>query len=894
VLSALLRSLPRVVVALLVGGAAVVAWRAGGGADARTPTPRPDSLAASTASTGVAAPGHGAEAYEVKLRLTEALSDARIEVPSLGAARERFDAYWRKMRGPWVRPQGVAGQLVTMLSLRTSSSEMQWTVQTGSGTWVPEARVWNMNEGSYDQRESIYAPAPATLAFRIAVPQHARLRFATSVLLPTLGTTVFEVAVVDAGGEEKSAWRSRVAGTDAKRWADADVDLAPWGGQQVELQLRTSADKPQPGEKHVAAAPPPDAGADAAAEGPAVSPLSLALWGDPVIVAREPTRVPYDVLWVVVDAQRPDIAASLHDDEEDAAKLAAPRPPLEALLPKMPGVLPSLDRLGARGVRFEHAWSAGAWTRPGTIAMLVGARSSEVGIDPTSWLLPPEEVTRWYSVEPPLVPLVLRKSGVESVAFVNNFFMTGYAAVGVDMGFEHVVDHRYRTRDTAEITRDTLAWLESHKDERFFMFVNYNSPHEPYDPTKEALARVPPPPIGPRDEQIRRYVAEATKDDAAIGQLLDALDRLDLAKSTLVVVTADHGETLSTAHGGYGLEHMPVRFHHAVGNFEETTRVPIVMALPGKIDGGGTVKDRIRTIDIAPTILDVEGLEADPRMSGRSVMPLVRGEKTEPRAVVSEGRGSRAVLWGKWRLIVHDSAPRPSDDKDPDAKPSFGDELYDLEDDPGERHEVAKFHPDVVADMRSRLSAALANVPAADVTPPAQSALPTVHFRFAGAGQARRVTGAITAGDGKHGVVLSVDPQGVAREAFRIDGPQVDFALATVPEAALGFDLRVDPPGAPLAWKLWLDDAPWPEHAVFAGPFGPPATAAKNGLAGDDARAEVFAPAQPLIDPSRDLGLFVTRDRPGEAAAAGVAPSEEAAREMQRVLQQWGYAHGSH
>ena len=53
-----------------------------------------------------------------------------------------------------------------------------------------------------------------------------------------------------------------------------------------------------------------------------------------------------------------------------------------------------------------------------------------------------------------------------------------------------------------------------------------------------------------------------------------------------MVVTADHGETLSSAHDGIGPEHMPVRFHHAVGNFEETTRIPIVMALPGVLDGG--------------------------------------------------------------------------------------------------------------------------------------------------------------------------------------------------------------------------------------------------------------------------------------------------------------------
>src|ERR1019366_5632983 len=122
----------------------------------------------------------------------------------------------------------------------------------------------------------------------------------------------------------------------------------------------------------------------------------LPLWGDPVVVAKQPTRVPYDVLWIVVDALRPDVAASMHDAAEDAAELAAPRPPLEALLPVVPGLMPGIDRLASRGVRFLHAWSAGAWTRPGTLAMLTGERSSELGVDTREWILTTEAVSHYY------------------------------------------------------------------------------------------------------------------------------------------------------------------------------------------------------------------------------------------------------------------------------------------------------------------------------------------------------------------------------------------------------------------------------------------------------------------------------------------------------------------
>ena len=887
--------IPRASVALFVGAAALVVWRQGGGADPRPPPPRPDPTPSADAAPDR---GRGAEGYEVRTRLVEALADALIETPSLAAARPFFQSYWRKVRGPWTRPAGIAGQLVTTISLRTSQREKQWSMHTDDGTWAPKVRVWNMNEGSYDQREAIFAPTPSSLTFQVTVPAHASLRFAPAVAAPLPATTVFEVVVIDAGGVQHALSETRVEGGDARHWHDLAADLSPWTGQRVQLRLRTWTEKPAADEKRwlaQGADTEAEAADGGAAEAPPVPPMSLGLWGDPILVAKEPTRLPFDVLWIVVDALRPDVAAALHDPVEDAEKLAAPRPPLEALLPAVPGLMPGIDSLARRGVHFTHAWSAGAWTRPGTLAMLSGERSSELGIDPTAWVLPIDRVTHYYASDPPMLPLILRKSGAVTAAFVNNFFMAGYAAVGLDTGFERVTDHRYRTRDTAEITRDATAWLDEHAQDRFFLFVNYNSPHEPYDPPPEMLARIPGPPAGPRDARVREYMAEGAKDDAAIGELLDRLEALRLANVTLVVVTSDHGETLSSARTGFGLEHIPLRFHHAVGNFEETTRVPIVLALPGVFDGGRAVSERVRSTDIAPTVLDVEGLEADPRMSGRSMLPLVQGHKeAQPRVVVSEGRGSHSILWGPWRLVAHEpvSATTPPA-ADAGAVPE--DELYNLDDDPGERRNVARRHADVVADLRARLTAALANAPTADAEGTrAEAALPTVRIRFAGAGRVHRVAGSIAVGDGKRGTFAGVEATGIAREAIRLDGSRMDFALVTSPEAPVGFDVRVDPPAAPVAWQLFLDDLPWPDGAMFAGPFGLPAVASRTGLTSEEARSEVYSPTLPNIDPSRDLGAFITRDKPSEPRAASAPESEAsetAKREMQRMLQLWGYAH---
>jgi hypothetical protein len=491
---------------------------------------------------------------------------------------------------------------------------------------------------------------------------------------------------------------------------------------------------------------------------------------------------------------------------------------------------------------------------------------------------------------------------------VNNYFMVGYAPVGIDMGFERVDDHRYRTRDTLEITQDATQWIKENKDTRFFAFVNYNSPHEPYEPPAKLLERLPSG--APKDKIARLYMAEAAKDDEAIGVLLRALEETGLRERTIVVVTADHGETMSSAHSGTsGLDKMPIRYHHAVSNFEETTKVPIVIVAPGRLSPGQEVKTRVRSIDIAPTVLELLGLEHHPRMSGKSLVGLAKGQaETEERVVVSEGRGSRAIMHGRWRLLAREGAARIVIQGDKARESDY--ELYDLVEDPGERHDLAGRKPEIVAEMKARLEAALKNVAvagsghtpaAASGAPAAASALaqadaqkpPILHLRFVGGAQARRVSGTITIGDGKTKPrSYDVQPVELGRDAFRLEGARVDIALRTTASAPVGFDIVVDPPSTPVTWDLWLDEKPWPEEGVFGGPFGLLASVLRKGVATDEARLAAHTTALPTIDPRRDIGLFVARERRGDAADAHEG-SDEGNEEMARLLREWGYAHGS-
>ncbi len=910
----------RACASLVVLAASITALWAGGSRESAPSPPRPieSVVRAEEAKRGDAGMSTRSLEQETAERLVDRASHARFEMPYADEMRRVLDAHWRKHALVYSEMSPDASRFVANVALRRSAREAQWAVPLGrEGTpWVPDVRVWNMNEGSFDQREAFLSPGPGSIAMRVTVPRGGSFEFSEGTLNATAEATVFMVRVVDSRGRVHDVYRHVLEPDEARTWKEASVSLVEFAGQEIELQLSTEATAPSPGRREPASTKAEEASESGEREhqGPGngrpsvdagviheealtTPSRAVALWGNPILIREGTARVPYNVLWIVVDALRADVVAGLHDDVDDARKRAAPQAPLEALLPKVEGLTPELDALVRRGVRFTNAYSAGSWTRPGTLAMLSGARSGELGIDATAWVPKPHERRRFYLSDPPLLPLLLRRQGVLTRAFVNNYFFAGYAPIGLDFGFERVVDHRYRTKDTLEITRDASEWIRDHRASRFFAFVNYTSPHEPYEPPARFLARVPPAPEGPRDPIARLYMAEAAKDDEAIGVLMRTLDEAQLRDRTIVVVTADHGETLSSAHvGTSGLDNTPIRYHHSASNYEETTIIQIVLALPSALPSGATVRERVRSTDLAPTVLELLGLETPRSMSGQSLCRLARGgiEPSE-RVVVSEGRGSRALAFGRWRLIVYEGLGRVRTHGG--ERREIEHELFDLETDPGERVDVSSKHPEIVDEMKGRLAAALANAPLAGVRTPqdaaaASEAAPRLRMRFVSAGVSRRISGTIAIGDAaRRAQRMEVSPVELPSEAIRRNGAVLELAFRTSPDKPVGLELEVEPPSTPVSWSLWLDDAPWPRSAVFAGPYGLPTDALYMGMMSTTAPSELRAAALPFMDPRRDFGLFVTRESSSRADES-TGPEAAASDEMARLLREWGYAHG--
>ena len=170
-----------------------------------------------------------------------------------------------------------------------------------------------------------------------------------------------------------------------------------------------------------------------------------------------------------------------------------------------------------------------------------------------------------------------------------------------------------------------LDWLSKHQERPFFMWVHLFDPHTPYDP---------PEPYKTRYKKAL-YDGEIAYVDSAMGKFFRQLKASGLYDDTMVVLTADHGESLG-AHG---------ENEHGIFVYDETIHVPLVIKLPHGAVAGKRIEDRVELADIVPTVLGSLGIPVPEKVQGQSMLGLL-----EPGTV---GRGcSRQGLAGSRRLLA--------------------------------------------------------------------------------------------------------------------------------------------------------------------------------------------------------------------------------------------------
>lgn len=347
-----------------------------------------------------------------------------------------------------------------------------------------------------------------------------------------------------------------------------------------------------------------------------------------------------------------------------------------------------IDRLAAEGYLFEHAYASNPVTQPSHSTILTGTYPMVHGVrDNGLFHLPAERRT---------LAELLEERGYATGAAVGGFPLTREfgTAQGFDFYDDDLTANRldlrgrpaqrqfatwYDERPAGHVNDAILPWLRERRGEPFFVWLHYWDPHEPH---------IAPAPYGQlfAHDPYRGEIAYA---DESLGTILRELEALGELERTLVVVTADHGEGR--------LEHNEVT--HAFLAYDTTLHVPLVVRVPGMQEAAGRrVADRVGTVDILPTILDLLGFDAPDEVQGRSLAPLMRGaeaprderrpyysESLSPR--LSHGFGELRVLYRGSYKYIH--GPRP--------------ELFDLERDPAELHDLSAELPRERAGLEAEL-----------------------------------------------------------------------------------------------------------------------------------------------------------------------------------------------
>jgi len=357
---------------------------------------------------------------------------------------------------------------------------------------------------------------------------------------------------------------------------------------------------------------------------------------------------------------------------------------------------PTMDALARRGVLFMDATSGSSYTRAAVPSIFASVYPGAHGV------LDQGNDVQMLSDEYETLAETLKERGYATAAFAPNPSLN--LAFNFDQGFDlydddfkigvaGVQDHETATK----INERTLAFLRANKEKPYFAYLHYRDVHAPYVPpppydkmfdrpgkgrplTEYEYKSQPPDmrkPVRHRDldTYIELYDGEIRYTDDHLARFLETLSKEGFLDDTVIFLTADHGESF--------LEHRS--WTHGSGLYEELTRVPLVLVLPGEKHKGQRVTAPVHTTDIYPSVLEMLEIEIPSQVQGRSLFEAIEGKADPKRPVFSEALVSRrhrpwnfgqliAVRSEGWKLIYN--------------RWSRSGELYNLAQDPGETRDL--------------------------------------------------------------------------------------------------------------------------------------------------------------------------------------------------------------
>jgi arylsulfatase A-like enzyme len=337
---------------------------------------------------------------------------------------------------------------------------------------------------------------------------------------------------------------------------------------------------------------------------------------------------------------------------------------------------PRLDALAREGLFVSDAVSTSSWTLPAHLSMFTSADPAVHGA---------VDINHGFNHRLPTLASLLARSGFATQAVTSHLYVS--AVYGADDGFDHL-DFR-QDRKATDVAEHGIDLLDRFGDRPFFVFLHFYDPHWHYEPPADRLAlfessysgtvtgiwqdfsRRDLKKLTPADVDHLRalYDGEIRYVDDELGRVLDHMRGRGLERSTLVFVTADHGEEF-LEHGSW---------EHQKTLYEEVIRIPMLLTGPGVPARRETTQTSL--LDLAPTILAWAGVVAPPTFAGRNLLAAASSGQREAfgetRHTLDHSR--KLFLRGgfdKWKAIFT-LAPTTDEVR--------SEEWYDLAADPAER-----------------------------------------------------------------------------------------------------------------------------------------------------------------------------------------------------------------
>ncbi len=441
----------------------------------------------------------------------------------------------------------------------------------------------------------------------------------------------------------------------------------------------------------------------------------------PLACSRAP-KGPVNVVLVTIDTLRPDRLSCYGYTEAQT---------------------PNIDRFASQGVLFEEAHCDVPWTTPSMASVHTGLYAIHHGFKSTYQQLDDANLT---------LAEFLKSKGYTTAAFIGSFPLD--SSFHLNQGFDlydekfdtpsivgseatpgqHVASEFHQNvddqrlfqflksqadayREDSKVSDAVIAWLQAKPKPPFLLWVHYFGPHERADTRlseDESRARV-----------LHDYDPDLQKTDQAVGRLLDALRETGFQQQTLVILHADHGQSLG--------EHY--YFGHGKNLYDATLRIPLIMRFPGRLPAGRRVTAPARNVDIFPTALELAGYTVPPNLDGASLVAAINGGKSssdetycetylsateafaepvrlEDDSVYQLGFIRRGVRTSEWMYVVNEPSSFIDHSNPPPVPKSVAEkfqteELYELWKDPGETTSVMGKRPVAEAMMRNKLAAYL-------------------------------------------------------------------------------------------------------------------------------------------------------------------------------------------